>query len=168
MLLETNPDNLTENMSSAEKSRRFGSPTDQNKLNAYKSFCMQKLKEVCKTLITSIKRALPAFPPAISWIISRIYSSAKDLAGMEEDEAFQICYELLMSNVMSPVLVSPEKYGITGDNIQITKMQRHNLQKISQILQRLLGPETFLDDTLKELKSSLQVDSLKTHIKMMR
>lgn len=135
MILDVNPTQVIELMSKDDKLRRFGEGPDYSqKVQDYIQNCTDKLLHICNTLLTNIRRAVQNFPPAISWLLNRVYTTTKDFTGLSSDDAFIVCYELLVNHVLFPALIYPDKYGLCPDNVELTNLHRHNLTTIANIL----------------------------------
>lgn len=137
VILDMDPKKLLDHMSTKEKERRFGVPANPEKITAYLEYCSSKLSDIIKTLIFNINKALPSFPSAIAWVLSRMYVSAQT-CGQSSQQAFTICYELLANQIFFPALTQPERFGICPEHVSITKLHSRNLQIITVVLQELI------------------------------
>ena len=145
MILDVNPNQVIELMTREDRIRRFGEgPDAAQKVQDYIQNCTDKLLHIINTLLTNIRRAVQNFPPAISWLLNRVYTTTKDFTGLSSEDAFIVCYELLVNHVLFPALIFPDKYGLCPDNVELTNLHKHNLTTVANILTGLKTEQTIM------------------------
>ena len=136
--LEADPAKVINTFEPRELHVRFGqknTPQFEAKLNEYCRQTSKRLEEHVKRFSAAIEASLACFPSSIGYIISRAHNIVSDGGMCPPAEARTLACDLLLQDFICLAIVSPERYGVTGD-LPIPDKARINLMQIAQQLQR--------------------------------
>lgn len=85
-----------------------------------------------------ISKALPMLPPNLNWIIRDIFCSlyevVDDVSAIELSHA---CKDMIVSNLICPAIISPQKFGVVDNDVRVGTIVNHNLVQIAMIIQMI-------------------------------
>ncbi|EGT54887.1 CBN-RME-6 protein [Caenorhabditis brenneri] len=119
---------------------RFLRDPNQNKqrLPEYRALIVSKLVYFVDTFLENIFDALPMLPPNLNWIIRDIFLSlyevVDDVSAIELSHA---CKDMIISNLICPAIISPQKFGVVDNDVRIGSISNHNLVQIAMIIQMI-------------------------------
>ena len=97
-----------------------------------------KLKSNTHILILEIYLALPMLPPNLNWIIREIFCSLYELVDdISAIELSHACKDMIVSNLICPAIISPQKCGVVDNDVRIGNIVNHNLVQIAMIIQMI-------------------------------
>ncbi|CAI2355544.1 unnamed protein product [Caenorhabditis sp. 36 PRJEB53466] len=107
-----------------------------DRLPEYRALVVSKIVELVDTFLENIAQALPMLPPNLNWIVRDVfcylYEVVDDVSAVEVSHA---CKDMIVSNLICPAIISPQKYGIVDNNVKIGSIVNHNLVQIAMIIQ---------------------------------
>ncbi|CAL2052754.1 unnamed protein product [Caenorhabditis brenneri] len=123
-----------------QSTARFLRDPNQNKqrLPEYRALIVSKLVYFVDTFLENIFDALPMLPPNLNWIIRDIFLSlyevVDDVSAIELSHA---CKDMIISNLICPAIISPQKFGVVDNDVRIGSISNHNLVQIAMIIQMI-------------------------------
>ncbi|CAD6189113.1 unnamed protein product [Caenorhabditis auriculariae] len=124
----------------AQRAKIFGpDPNDPayiEKLERQRSGIVKKLILLTNDFVKGICDSMVYFPQRLIWLVQKVHKLLTEGKGLSEKEAEIICTDLIVTNLICPAIIDPEKFGIISD-IPISHITRFNLMQIAQIVQAL-------------------------------
>uniref|UniRef100_A0A1I7T5L6 Ras-GAP domain-containing protein n=1 Tax=Caenorhabditis tropicalis TaxID=1561998 RepID=A0A1I7T5L6_9PELO len=123
-----------------QSTARFLRDNKQNeqRLPEYRALVVSKLVEFVDNFLEDIFQALPMLPPNLNWIVRDIFCSlyevVDDVSAIELSHA---CKDMIVSNLICPAIISPQKFGVIDNDIRIGSIVNHNLVQIAMIIQMI-------------------------------
>ncbi|KAF1745835.1 hypothetical protein GCK72_022282 [Caenorhabditis remanei] len=111
---------------------------DQNRFPEYRAMVVSKLVYFVDTFLEQIYLALPMLPPNLNWIIREIFCSLYELVDdISAIELSHACKDMIVSNLICPAIISPQKCGVVDNDVRIGNIVNHNLVQIAMIIQMI-------------------------------
>lgn len=139
LYLERDEKRILDCFSQADIEKKFGKSDDPEfkaRIKKHIKWTEDRFFEICKLFVDNLQSAMFCFPKSLAWVVARAYHIIKDAGNVTKNEAKALCADLMIQMFISPAIVTPELYGITGD-APISDFTRFNLMQIAQTLQVL-------------------------------
>uniref|UniRef100_A0A8R1I451 Receptor-mediated endocytosis protein 6 n=1 Tax=Caenorhabditis japonica TaxID=281687 RepID=A0A8R1I451_CAEJA len=77
-------------------------------------------------------------PPHLNWIIQDVFGSMCAIGGDSSTNEFRhACKDMIVSNLICPAIISPQKFGIVDNDVRIGFIVNHNLVQVAMIIQMI-------------------------------
>ncbi|CAO4382947.1 unnamed protein product [Caenorhabditis nigoni] len=123
-----------------QSSSRFLSDGRQNseRLPEYRALVVSKLVDFVDNFLENIYLALSMLPPNLNWIVRDIFCSLYEIVDdMSAIELSHACKDMIVSNLLCPAIISPQKFGVVDNDVRIGSIVNHNLAQIAMIIQMI-------------------------------
>ncbi|CAI5454658.1 unnamed protein product [Caenorhabditis angaria] len=111
---------------------------DKTRLPEYRALVVSKLVELVDIFLEEIHKSLTILPPSLNWIIRDIFSSLYEvLDDISAIELSHACKDMVISNLICPAIITPQKFGIIDNDVRIGAIVNHNLTQVAMIVQMI-------------------------------
>ena len=127
------------------------------KIQARVGVAASRLASFCIIILQSLHEHLDVFPNSVRWLAAQFKTALIEKQVLTERSLYGLLTDMIFGNFICPVLVDPQKHGIASELV-ITKEAKHNLSRISQILQDLSLIDLKLrDENLAKVHASMEL-----------
>jgi hypothetical protein len=127
------------------------------KIQAQVGVAASRLASFCIIILQSLHEHLDVFPGSVRWLAAQFKAALAERGLVTDKAIYGLLTDMIFGNFICPILIDPQKHGIASELV-ITKEAKHNLTRISQILEDLSLIDLKLrDENLAKVHASMEL-----------